>query len=422
LFNENHIIPDSIFRKYNHMDIEDFFQKINSPLKGYKVDGELVSSIIEKVCREEEIDPRFILTKLQVEQSLLHTTPTREKLDWALGFGCLDSGNWLEQFRGFSKQVKAAARGIKSYLVPSDTHYIGDLLNKKHQVSDGEVKCKNAATAALYRYTPWIGIKDHSGKRAPFGNYLFFKVWTGLFGPVNLSESQQAATSDWKVIAPPDNWRDPIIVSKEELVKFEKLAKMLRLATNKDVSQKKFYLGLAVQPATNAATMINYLKYPSGEFFPIISSEQWDKPRTKYGVFRSNVAPPLIKLTPESRKKKLSQNFTLGEFACHDPIYELIRVSPLLIEKLERIRAEAGGLPVKVTSSYRPYPYNAAIPGAAENSCHVDGIAADIYIDGVSVTRLYTIADKVIGDGGGVGIYQGSNFVHVDVRGERARW
>jgi uncharacterized protein YcbK (DUF882 family) len=112
----------------------------------------------------------------------------------------------------------------------------------------------------------------------------------------------------------------------------------------------------------------------------------------------------------------------LEEFVCRDPAYDLVRISPKLIEKLEEIRKATGEHPLLVTCSYRPYAYNATLPGAAQNSFHIDGLAADVYSNGLSVGRLGEIADKIIGDTGGVGLYYGDGFVHVDVRGERSRW
>lgn len=426
MFDKNLIIPDRIITDFYPFSVSKFLQEIGSPLSSFQIEGKTAAHIIEDACRRQKVDPRFILVKLQVEQSLLFQTPSQEKLDWALGYGCLDSGERIEKYRGFAVQIEAAATGIKGYLDPNNQFYIGNKINKEWKVGDGIVICKNAATAALYRYTPWIGDKDFGSYNSPFGNYLFYKVWTSLLGPVCFEEEPlpdtPVSSKHWRIIAPPDNWRNPLSVSDDELKKFEQLVESLRLIKNKDYAQKKLYLGLPPQSPVETGIRDNTLKYPSGEAFPIVDDTPWLTPHTKYWAPHREAAAPLIKFNEADKNKRLSTNFLLGEFVCKDPSYDLVRISPKLIDKLEEIRKEAGGFPLYVTSAYRPYPYNRAISGAASNSYHIDGAAADIYINEISTSKLSEIAKKVIGKEGGVGIYFNSGFVHVDVRGYEARW
>ena len=423
MFDKKLIIPDKILTEYYPYDVQGFLDKSKSPLAVFKVDGLKVSEIITTECKKAQIDPRFILTKLQVEQSLLFQPPTKEKLDWALGYGCPDSGERIEKYRGFAKQIEAAAKGIKGYLDPGGSLYVGNKVGKEWKVSDGIVICNNTATAALYRYTPWIGDKDYGPNKTPFGNYLFYRVWTTLFGAINFDEtSQPAHQENWRVIAPPDNWRNPVTVTDEELQKFEKVAESLGLKTNRDSTAKKLYLKLPGQSTPATAATGESVKYPSGESFSVVDGSPWQTLHSKYWSPHSDVAAPLIRNTQENRKLKLSEHFTLGEFVCKDPSYDLVRVSPQLMEKLEEIRKAVGEHPVNILSAYRPYPYNAAISGAADNSYHIDGVAADIYINGMSTSEISSLADKIIGDGGGVGTYYGDGFVHVDVRGYWVRW
>lgn len=117
----------------------------------------------------------------------------------------------------------------------------------------------------------------------------------------------------------------------------------------------------------------------------------------------------------------LSRHFRAGEFFPHDPSYRYLRVSPELVRRLEEIRQALGGQPLTIHSAYRPPAYNQAV-GGVSNSTHIDGLAADISVVGVSTERLHQVADQVIGDGGGVGYYPAQQFVHIDVRGHRARW
>lgn len=91
-----------------------------------------------------------------------------------------------------------------------------------------------------------------------------------------------------------------------------------------------------------------------------------------------------------------------------------------LIVMLNAIRSRYGR-PIVVTSGYRSPEHNKAVGGVA-NSQHVLGTAADIkpLDENMSdLPELQAICDEMNANGG-VGFY--NSFVHVDVRGERARW
>ncbi|MDX1480478.1 MAG: D-Ala-D-Ala carboxypeptidase family metallohydrolase, partial [Woeseiaceae bacterium] len=168
--------------------------------------------------------------------------------------------------------------------------------------------------------------------------------------------------------------------------------------------------------------------------------------------------PPkgFVEVTADNAGTRISPNFTLGQFvakqAADYPKYVVLRASLLL--KLENILANLNesGHPVQrlvIMSGYRTPFYNRAI-GNTRYSRHVWGGAADFYIDD---SPRDGNMDDLNGDGrvdredarwlanfvdamsrrgafgpriGGIGVY-GSNsahgpFVHVDVRGTRARW
>lgn len=67
---------------------------------------------------------------------------------------------------------------------------------------------------------------------------------------------------------------------------------------------------------------------------------------------------------------------------------------------------------IEVTSGYRTRATNGATEGAAKDSQHVEGKAADIRITGVPSEYLYRLGQYL--QGGGVGWYPTRNFVHVD--------
>ncbi|MEP6607892.1 MAG: DUF882 domain-containing protein [Burkholderiaceae bacterium] len=73
--------------------------------------------------------------------------------------------------------------------------------------------------------------------------------------------------------------------------------------------------------------------------------------------------------------------------------------------------------PLRIHSGFRTPKTNMRTEGAALDSRHLVGRAADISVTGVSNVRLAGMA-SVLGHGG-TGLYPGRNFVHVDTGDER---
>lgn len=168
--------------------------------------------------------------------------------------------------------------------------------------------------------------------------------------------------------------------------------------------------------------------------------------------------PPagFVEVTPENHRTPVAPHFTLEQFLCKQeggwPKYVVLRERLLLkleaiLEEVNRRGHRAGTL--AVLSGYRTPYYNQAI-GNVRYSRHVWGGAADIYIDesprdGVmddlngdghidsrDAAVLYDLIEELYGEPwyspflGGLGRYRRTTnhgpFVHVDVRGVRARW
>jgi len=108
-------------------------------------------------------------------------------------------------------------------------------------------------------------------------------------------------------------------------------------------------------------------------------------------------------------------HFNTQEFACKGT--GKVKVSPDLVNRLNQLR-DYLGVPIHVTSGYRSPEHNRTIQGAAPNSRHLSGEAADIFAEGISTQQLGEAAKKFFGDGG-IGIYSG--HVHVDI-GPQRRW
>ena len=84
---------------------------------------------------------------------------------------------------------------------------------------------------------------------------------------------------------------------------------------------------------------------------------------------------------------------------------------------LDTVRA-AFGSAVRLSSVYRAAEYNACV-GGVSGSYHKKGRAADCQPLNGDVAGLWKAADMTTPDGG-VGRY--NSFVHIDIRGTRARW
>lgn len=115
---------------------------------------------------------------------------------------------------------------------------------------------------------------------------------------------------------------------------------------------------------------------------------------------------------------QLSGHFKLHEFQCSDGS-DVIFVSPALVDILESIRVHFGAA-VTITSAYRTEAFNARTDGSSKKSKHCEGLAADIQVAGHTPREVYDYACRLLGDHGGVGIYD--TFVHVDVRANKSRW
>ena len=107
------------------------------------------------------------------------------------------------------------------------------------------------------------------------------------------------------------------------------------------------------------------------------------------------------------------QYFDISEFACRCcGQYPENGMNDVLLSKLDALR-ESIGVPIHISCGYRCPSHNAEV-GGVPNSQHVDGTAADIYTDNLSVDELADAAAAIGFDG--IGRYYNDQFVHVDCR------
>lgn len=138
------------------------------------------ADIILRSAQQNGVSPKFLLVLLQKEQSLVEDDdPSDRQLDWATGYAVCDSCSKddpaIQRWKGFGKQVNSAAMQFSDgYLADIETY--GSTQGKYgpgiEVEIDGEIVVpENAATAALYAYTPHL-----------HGNSNFVNIWDRWFG------------------------------------------------------------------------------------------------------------------------------------------------------------------------------------------------------------------------------------------------
>jgi hypothetical protein len=182
-FNPNYIISDFELEDYNSMslnDIQYFLNRHSGLLKQYVTNntqtGEIMtaSEIIYQAAQTYRINPKYLLTLLQKEQSLIiNPQPMTKALDWAMGYAICDDCDmndpYLQKYKGFYNQVISAAQRNRFYLENTDKAWLFQA-GEEYNIDGQSVIPFNKATAAMYSYTPHI-----------HGTYNAWKIWNKWF-------------------------------------------------------------------------------------------------------------------------------------------------------------------------------------------------------------------------------------------------
>ncbi|MBU1037001.1 hypothetical protein KKF32_03115 [Patescibacteria group bacterium] len=195
-FNPDFLIADEDILDYNSMNIEQIrdFAKVQGGTLGEYIDPEVKMPaywIIWQAAQEFHVNPRFLLTLLQKEQSLVNDDdPSESQYNWATGYSCY-GGICLDAYKGFSRQVRAAAKRFKDYM--DDLNVKGKYLANYYctftkwcvglpKMSQDQMMImpQNKVTAALYTYNPYQGNTVVDGYKIG-ANYNFWKIWENWF-------------------------------------------------------------------------------------------------------------------------------------------------------------------------------------------------------------------------------------------------
>lgn len=182
-FNPHTIISDQELQDWQSLgrsEIQTFLNTKNSPLATMSLPDltgvtQPVSEIIYQAAETYRINPKYLLVKLQKEQSLVSDkTPSQRQLDWATGYGVCDSCDTtdpkLTKYKGFAAQIDGAAGIMRWYYENFNVQTWIKRADQTYSIDGQSVTPTSNATAFLYTYTPHIQ-----------GNQNFWKLWQNWF-------------------------------------------------------------------------------------------------------------------------------------------------------------------------------------------------------------------------------------------------
>ncbi len=187
-FDRNAVLDDKSMRDGDGMtaaEVQKFLDKTpwgtKSVLAKYTENGKSAAQIMTLAAKSHGINPLEMLVRVQMEQGLVYkTTAPTTTIALAFGCGCPHSPVCSDKYRGFENQADCAAgtlrRSMDKALTASGT-VSGWARGKTSKTEDGiSIIPKNAVTAALYTYTPWVG--EHGGGKVGVGGVsLHAQVW-----------------------------------------------------------------------------------------------------------------------------------------------------------------------------------------------------------------------------------------------------
>jgi hypothetical protein len=179
-----------------NFDVEKFLIDIKSPLVPVRFREKRVWDIINDSCDIDKkvnlvgktfkgINQKWLITTIQKESSGITQPLSPRLISRVLGYGIPDRSPIHVSTLGFENQLKYGARRLFDYTDSKFQKEHNGFINKPFKTDFGkrEVIPVNQATLSNYFYTPFDGRFDYPkySLKAPYGNYLFYKVWLKFF-------------------------------------------------------------------------------------------------------------------------------------------------------------------------------------------------------------------------------------------------
>jgi len=275
-FYPNEIISNTDLLDYNSMDlvaVSEFLNSQSGVLKNYRtldVYGieRLAAEIIYTAAQTYKISPKWILTTLQKEQSLItNPSPSQYNLDWAMGYAVCDSCKVTDPqvaiYRGFGIQVDRATWRVRYYY--ENPEKFNFQVGKMYNISGRDVLIYNQATANLYIYTPHI-----------HGNYNFWLIWNRWFAktyPDGSLLQQEGQPGVWLI----ENGQRRPFWSKTALTSRYDASNIIKVAYN---DLQRYPIGYPIKYPN-----YSLLKSPENKIYLIVNQEK--KQIESDEVFRS---------------------------------------------------------------------------------------------------------------------------------------
>ena len=179
-----------------------------------------------------------------------------------------------------------------------------------------------------------------------------------------------------------------------------------------DPARRRLLSGLLAVPALALA----------GAAGPALATSFWDLPRHLY-LYRPALKKTLRVVYWRDGRLDMAGYRQVCELLKDHRQDAVCAMDPRLLDLLCAMQAWVGhygfDAPIQVNSGYRTQKTNRGLEGAAKNSMHLYGKAADIVFPGLPTKYVGQLAQRYAG--GGVGFYYSSGFVHVDT-GRRRTW
>jgi hypothetical protein len=263
-FNPDYIISDQQLQNYDSMDaeaIQIFLEERGSYLAEYKTknkqgDTANAAKIIYNAAQKHKINPKYLLVKLQKEQSLItDPNPDQRQLNWATGYGVCDSCTLsdvgVQQHKGFANQVNSAAGIMRWYYNHVSKKGFVKKPDQNYLIDDKQIDPNNYATAFLYTYTPHIQ-----------GNKNFWKLWHDWFEQIYPNGS----------LLKPHSSSDVYLIRNKKKYKFANLP-ALTSRYNKDKIIEVPSSELARYESGGTLSLPNYSILQSGDKFYLLDDQ-----------------------------------------------------------------------------------------------------------------------------------------------------